>query len=152
MYSIKKIKKVPKKMKFSNICELEKLNSFLMPSRTNGFTICDQIIRNIRIFDVILARPMVIKMVDKKYKKVIAYVTELLISDDDSGDSFRLALTEMEKFRQEIKNKYRAFLEQEELNFMAKQLSMLQKQAKDQFAELQNNLVMRNTNTSGKNR
>ena len=93
---------------------------------------------------------MVVKMVDKKYKRVIAYVTELLISDDDSGEPFRLALTEMEKFRQEIKNKYRVFLEQEELNVMAKQLSVLQKQAKEQFAELQNNLMMQNTN--GKNR
>lgn len=150
MYLIKKIKKVPKKLKFVNICELEKLNNFLMPSRNNGFNICDQLIKNIRIFDVILARPMVVKMVDKKYKRVIAYVTELLISDDDSGEPFRLALTEMEKFRQEIKNKYRVFLEQEELNMMAKQLSVLQKQAKEQFAELQNNLMMQNTN--GKNR
>ena len=150
MYYLKKIKKVPKKMSFSNICELEKLNSFLMPSRSNGFNICDQVIKNIRIFDVILARPMVVKMVDKKYKKVIAYVTELLVSDDESGDPFRLALTEMEKFRQDIKNKYRVFLEQEELNIMAKQLSVLQKQAKNQFDELQNSKMMQNTN--GKNR
>ena len=121
-----------------------------MPSRSNGFNICDQVIKNIRIFDVILARPMVVKMVDKKYKKVIAYVTELLVSDDESGEPFRLALTEMEKFRQEIKNKYRVFLEQEELNIMAKQLSVLQKQAKNQFDELQNSKMMQNTN--GKNR
>lgn len=150
MYSIKKIKKVPKSRKFANICELERLNNFLMPSRNNGFNICEQVIKNIRIFDALLARPMVLKMVDKKYKRVIAYVTELLVSDDDSGDSFRLALTEMEKFRQEIKNKYRVFLEQEELNIMAKQLSVLQKQAKSQFDELQNSLIMQNT--TSKNR
>lgn len=144
------IKHIDKKLSFYNICELEKLTNFLMPSRNNGFNICDQVIKNIRIFDAILARPMVLKMVDKKYKRVIAYVTELLISDDDSGEPFRLALTEMEKFRQEIKNKYRVFLEQEELNMMAKQLSVLQKQAKSQFDELQNSKMMQNSN--GKNR
>ncbi len=150
MYSVKRVKKVPKKMMFSNICELEKLCSFLVPSRNNSFIIDGHNVKNIRIFDVILARPMVVRIVNNKYKKLIAYVTELLISDDDSGDSFRQALTEMEKFRQEIKNKYRVFLEQEELNFMAKQLSALQKQAKSQFDELQNSLMMSNTN--GKNR
>lgn len=150
MYYINKSKKNLKKMSFVNVCEFEKLTSFLMPTKNNGFHICDQLIKNIRIFDAILARPMVVKMVDKKFKKVIAYVTELLVSDDDSGDAFRLALTEMEKFRQEIKNKYRVFLEQEELNIMAKQLSVLQKQAKSQFDELQNSKMMQNSN--GKNR
>ena len=150
MYYLNKKKKVPKKFYFSNIASLEKANSFLMPTRATGFKIADQIIKDIRIFDIVLARPMVVKVVDKKYRKLIAYVTELLISDDDSGEPFRLALTEMEKFRQEIKNKYRVFLEQEELNFMAKQLSALQKEAKVQYDELQNSLRM--TNTSGKNR
>ena len=94
-----------------------------------------------------------IKIVEKKYKKILADVTELLVSDDDSGDSIKLALTRMEKFRQEIKNKYRIFLEKEELNFMAKQLSILQKQAKKQLIELQNYLVLSDNNAkSGKNR
>lgn len=150
MYSVNKTKKVSKKTSFSNICELERLSSFLMPSRTNGFTVDGQLIKDIRVFDALLARPMVVKLVDKKYKKLIVYVTELLVSDDDSGESLRVALTEMEKFRQEIKNKYRVFLEQEELNFMAKQLSVLHKQAKEQFTELQNNLTI--SDSVGKNR
>lgn len=121
-----------------------------MPARANGFTICGQRITDVRIFDVILARPMVTKVVSKKYKKLISLVTELLISDDDTGDSYMLALTEMEKFRQEIKNKYRVFLEQKELNFMAKQLSVLKKQAKNQLLDVQNSMVI--SNTSSKNR
>ena len=77
-------------------------------------------------------------------------LTELLISDDDTGESFRLVLDRIEKFRQEIKNKYRRFLEKKELEIMAKQLSALQKQAKIEFAELQNNLM--NSFEQGKNR
>ena len=59
-------------------------------------------------------------------------------------------LDRIEKFRQEIKNKYRRFLEKKELEIMAKQLSALQKQAKIEFAELQNNLM--NSFEQGKNR
>lgn len=150
MYSVNKKKKFKKTSNFSSVGDLEKLNSFLMPSRQGGFIIVGQTIKSIRIYHVEFSRPMVTRLVDKKYKKLISFVTELLISDDDSGEAFRLALTEMEKFRQEIKNKYRVFLEQEELNLMAKQLSALQLEAKNLFAELQNSFM--HNKSSGKNR
>ena len=153
MYVIEKNKIISSKAKFLNVCDLEKLAYFLLPSKNNVVIICNEKINNLNIFNLILIHPCVIKIVEKKYKKILADVTELLVSDDDSGDSIKLALTRMEKFRQEIKNKYRIFLEKEELNFMAKQLSILQKQAKKQLIELQNYLVLSDNNAkSGKNR
>lgn len=149
MYSVNKKKKIVD-YHFLNVEELKKIHSFLMPSRRGDFIIAEQTIKNIMIFNVDFAKPMVKKVVDKKYKKLIRFVTELLISDDDSGESFRLALNEMEKFRQEIKNKYRVFLEKKELNFMAKQLSALQMEAKNLFTELQNELIA--SKSGGKNK
>ena len=121
-----------------------------MPSSRNGFNICNQKITYINVVDIELAKPIVRKFVSTKYKKLIKTLTELLISDDDSGDTFRLALDKIEKFRMEVKNKYRRFLEQKELEIMAKQLSALQKQAKLEFAELQNNLLSMNEMGKGK--
>ena len=145
MYVIEKNKIISSKAKFLNACDLEKLAYFLLPSKNNVVIICNEKINNLKIFNLILIHPCVIKIVEKKYKKILADVTELLVSDDDSGDSI--------KFRQEIKNKYRIFLKKEELNFMAKQLSILQKQAKKQLIELQNYLVLSDNNAkSGKNR
>ena len=46
----------------------------------------------------------------KKYDKLIKYLTELLVSADDTGDAMREALNQIEKFRLEIKIKYRKFL------------------------------------------
>ena len=126
------------------------LDGFLMPSSRNGFNICNQKITYINVVDIELAKPIVRKFVSTKYKKLIKTLTELLISDDDSGDTFRLALDKIEKFRMEVKNKYRRFLEQKELEIMAKQLSALQKQAKLEFAELQNNLLSMNEMGKGK--
>lgn len=150
MYSISRKKVIMKKWKFKDFESLYNLDGFLMPSSRNGFNICDQKITHINVVDTELAKPLVRKFVSTKYKKLIKTLTELLISDDDSGDTFRLALDKIEKFRMEVKNKYRRFLEQKELEIMAKQLSALQKQAKLEFAELQNNLLSMNEMGKGK--
>ena len=69
---------------------------------------------------------------------------DLLTSDDDTGDSLREALNRIEKFRQEIKNKYRHFLKQQELEAMAKHLKTFQQQANKRFIELQTELYEKN--------
>lgn len=150
MYSISRKKVIKKKWKFKDFESLCNLDGFLMPSSRNGFNICNQKITYINVVDIELAKPIVRKFVSTKYKKLIKTLTELLISDDDSGDTFRLALDKIEKFRMEVKNKYRRFLEKKELEIMAKQLSALQKQAKLEFAELQNNLLSMNEMGKGK--
>ena len=66
----------------------------------------------------------------------IAILTELLISDDDSGESFREALNQIERFKVEIKSRYREYLKQKELEFMSKQLKALQKEATMRLYEL----------------
>ena len=150
MYSISKKKVVKKKWKYQDFDQIKNLDGFLMPSRGNKFRIHEMVVKDILVVDVMLAKGLVREYVDKKYKKLIAELTELLISDDDTGEPFRIALNRNEKIRQEVKNKYRIYLEKKELEIMAKQLSTLQKQAKLEFAELQNSLMI--TNEIGKGR
>ncbi len=130
--------------------DFDKLDSFLVSSRNGCLAVMGQKISTLKIYDVVLARPMVSRIANNKYKKLLMSVTELLISDDDTGDAFRMALNQIEKFRQEVKNKYRMFLERKELNLMAKQLSALQEEAKNRLLELQNSLLM--DDTKGKSR
>lgn len=104
-------------------------------------------IKNIIIYDKKLAHPFAKKQVEKKYKKLMLILPELLISDDEDGESIRQALNQIERFRQIIKNKYRAYLKQQDLEMMSKQLKLLQKEAKNRFIELQNYKMMSNTNT-----
>ncbi len=150
MYSISRKKVIKKKWKYQDFDQIKNLEGFLMPSRGNKFKIQGMVVKDILVVDVMLAKGLVRDYVDKKYRKLIAELTELLISDDDTGEPFRIALNRIEKFRQEVKNKYRIYLEKKELEIMAKQLSALQKQAKLEFAELQNSLMV--TNEIGKGR
>ena len=73
-----------------------------MMTSKKGFTVCEVLVKNLVIMNKNLANGVVTKQVLKKYNKLIPLLTELLISDDDSGDSFREALNHIEKLNIEI--------------------------------------------------
>ena len=131
MYSLLEVKK---KGKVKPKKSIKELSGFMMTSK-KGFTICEVLIKDLEIMNKNLANGVVTKQVLKKYNKLIPLLTELLISDDDSGDSFREALNHIEKFRLEIKNKYREFLKRKELEMMSKQLTLLKKEADRRMLE-----------------
>lgn len=117
------------------------INGFPMGGNNKVFKIQGCKVKSIKISASKLSSPMVTDLVMKKYDKLIAYLTELLIDDDDSGDSMREALNHIEKFRLEIKNKYRDFLKRKELELMSKQLMLLQKEANERLMEIRNSYL-----------
>ncbi len=140
MYTVlKRKKKFSQKYRVNGI-EIFSLDGFLMPTKKGKFVVHGQTIHRVKIINKQLAYPIVYQKVRKKYNRLISLLTELLVSDDSSGDCFREALNQIEKFRLEVKNKYRSYLKRKELEMMSKQLSTLQKQAKIEFLVLQNNL------------
>ena len=139
MYSVVEVKN---KKKMLDKTELMDIDGFLMGSKNKVFKInkCD--IREIKVVNKKLANPLVSKKVFKEYSKLITYLTEVLIDDnDDSGDSIREALNQVERFRVQIKNKYREYLTSKELEKMSKQLKLLQKELTNKFIMMQNNYI-----------
>jgi len=147
MYVVNDKFKIKRKYVVKNISEID---GFSMNSKKKKFIIAGQEISDIKICSKKLAHPLVSDKVLKKYEKLILLLTKLLLSDDDSGEAFNLILNEIEKFRQEIKNKYRYYLEKDELEYMAKQLTIIQKEAKNKYQELY--FGLNNTNKVGKSR
>ena len=146
MYSLLEIKK---KGKVKPKKSIKELSGFMMTSK-KGFTVCEVLVKNLEIMNKNLANGVVTKQVLKKYNKLIPLLTELLISDDDSGDSFREALNHIEKFRLEIKNKYREFLKRKELEMMSKQLTLLKKEADRRMIEIHDAYLAMKTSGKGK--
>ncbi len=124
------------KYKLADKKELTLITGF--PFGKKSHKIAGEEIIGLTIYNKKLANPIVKKQVDKKYKKLIELLTELLVSDDDSGDSIREALNQIEKFRQIIKNKYRDYLTRKDLEVMSKGLSLIQKEAKNKMMEIEN--------------
>lgn len=135
MYSIDD-KKYVNKNKMLDKTELLDIEGFLMGTSGKVYKMKGNSVKDIKVVDKNLANPLVSKQVSKKYDKLIAYLTELLVSDDDSGDAFREALNQIERFRVEIKTKYRKFLKQKELEIMSKQLLTLKKAADERLLEI----------------
>lgn len=117
------------------------LSGFPMGGAKKVFKINGTDIREIKISSTYLASPLATEKVLKKYRELINYLTELFLDDDDSDGAMREALNQIEKFRLEIKNKYRDFLKKKELEMMAKQLSVLQKEAKERLEEIRNSYM-----------
>lgn len=85
----------------------------------------------ININKMILINPSLIeKMIDKKVKRKFKYLINLMAvvcsSDDDSPDGLYLALNEAEKFRNEIFNKYKMYMEKEKVELLEKKLDILE--------------------------
>lgn len=113
-------------------------DGIMMGSKNKTFNINGMKVKDILIVDKLMANSFATCLVSKKYNKLIDKLMLLLTSDDDTGESFREALNIIEKFRLEIKIKYRKFLEKKILKQMALQLKKLQKEAENRFLELQN--------------
>ena len=125
-------------------------NGFVLGSRNKVFQIAGMAVKNIIIYTKHLAAVLVTEKVMTKFQKLIIVLTELLVDDDDSGDSFREALNHIEKFRLEIKNKYREFLKKKELELMSKQLTALKREAENRLLEIQESLLASKSNGKGK--
>lgn len=149
MYSV--VLKYKNKNKLIDKSEIINLKGFMMASKNKIFKINDCQIKAIKVYDKKLANPLVSKKVNKKFTKLINYLTDLLVDDnDDSSESLQEVLNQIEKFRLEIKVKYREYLNQLELEKMSKQLITLQKEAKKRILELQNKYleILNNKNST----
>jgi len=118
--------------------ELMDVDGFLMGSKNKIFKINKSDIREIKVVNKKLANPLVSKKVSKEYEKLIAYLADVLVDDDDTGDTCREALNQIERFRVQIKNKYREYLTNKELEKMSKQLKLLQKELQQKLMIIQN--------------
>ncbi len=85
----------------------------------------------INVDKMILINPTLIeKMVDKKVKRKFNYLINLMsiVCDSDSGDSdgLYLAKNEAEKFRMELLNKYKKYIDEQKFDLLEKKLSILE--------------------------
>lgn len=143
MYAVKREKNS------GEILEWNPFSYFLMSSR-KGFSINGEIIKVINVVDKKLAIGPATKKVMNMYSKLVPLLTELIVSDDASGDSFREALNHIEKFRLEIKIKYRGYLKRKELELMSKQLSTLKKEAEKRLLEIREEMIVSRMSGKGK--
>ena len=138
MFFLNKKKIIKKKINDINL-----IDGFSMGSKNKVFKIASETVKDIIVYNSKLINNLVSKKVITIYNKLIAYLTELILNSDDtdSGSAMREALNQIEKFRLEIKIKYRKYLKKKELEMMSKKLVKMQKIANDRLLEIHNSYV-----------
>jgi len=105
--------------------EYDKINGYNLTSKPTA-----RFEDAINVSRMIIINPSLIeKIVDKKLKKkfdqLITMVTIVCEDNDQSGEGYALALTEVAKFRTELVNKYRQYLEEEKYELILKKIAIL---------------------------
>lgn len=86
--------------------------------------------REIAIYSLDIQKVFISDKVYRKYLKLLKMVNFYLNSDDDTGTAYHEALNEIERFRQLVKNKYRAYLLDKTLKEMSLELKEKKVEAK----------------------
>ena len=76
----------------------------------------------VSIYSLDIQKVFISNKVYKKYLKLLKLVDFYLTSDDDTGTALEEALNEIERFRQLVKNKYKAYLLDKTLKEMSLEL------------------------------
>ncbi|MBQ6134906.1 MAG: hypothetical protein IJI60_01145 [Bacilli bacterium] len=117
------------------------IGGFLVATKRKVFQIQGANVRKIRVVDKDLAHPLVHEVVMRKYQQLISVLAELLVEDDDDGETCREALNQIERFRIQVKNKYRNYVKKQELERMSKKLSKIQKEMQMKLFMIQNSYL-----------
>jgi hypothetical protein len=73
---------------------------------------------------------LVNKKINRRFKDLITNLSSLYDDDDDDGTNLMQALNQIEKFRREIYNKYRNYMNKEIQLMLEKKLSILENEVK----------------------
>ena len=87
-------------------------------------------VNKIVIINPSLANKVAKKKIDIKFKKLVQLLNIIFESDDDTGTAYHQGLDELERLRQELVDKYKKYLEDNEYDTMDKKLGILEHELK----------------------
>ncbi len=115
----------------------DKTITYLEYDKLTGYDITP---KKVKIKDAIDVNKMIIinpsmiektvtKKIDLKFARLLKFINVVFTTEDDSGEGYRQALTEITKLRLEVFVKYREYLKKDQLNMLDKKLNILEREA-----------------------
>ena len=134
---------VTKKIKYTIVNEnnhdsfkdLKITNSYNMASKSKFKDGID--VNKITIVDNELIQKTVDKKINKRFKSLLELIASICESDDDPTSGLNIALTETDKFKREMINKYNRLLEKKEIELINKKIELIEKDLKIRLYEHQ---------------
>lgn len=94
-------------------------------------------VNKIVIINPSLANKVAKKKIDLKFKKLVQLLNVIFETDDETGSAYHQGLDELERLRQELVDKYKKYLEDDQYDTMDKKLGILEHELKVRLFYLQ---------------
>lgn len=110
--------------------EYDKIEGYDMSPKKNA-KIEDAInVNKVVIINPSLANKVAKKKLDIKFRRLVELLNTIFESDDDTGTAYHQGLDEVERLRQELMDKYKKHLSDDEFDVMDKKLGILEHEIK----------------------
>lgn len=89
--------------------------------------------KNIKVESMVIIKPIFIeKVLKKKIKRKLEYYLNYIMNlmDDNDDDNCRMALGEIERFKETIESKYRQYLDDKYIHLLQKKISLMEHEIK----------------------
>ncbi len=133
-----------KKNKYKKYIEINLKDAFKLNKKIgeNNFGV-------IKFYDRRIVSHIIKKIFDNKFKKLLSFIISVEEGDEDPSEGYFIALNELDKFKKELINKYRKYLQKEQLEFLNKKIELLEIELKNKLLSIQiiNNALYNNYNS-----
>jgi len=92
---------------------------------------------NVLIVNDGLIDQYMMKTINRRFKKILEYIASIYEDDDDdTTDALMKALNQTEKFKMELINKDRKYIEKEHIELISKKVKLIEKELQDKIYEM----------------
>ena len=99
--------------------------------------ILDLKLSNVLIVNDDLIDQYMMKRINNRFKKILEYIVSIYEDDDDdSSDSLMKALNQVEKFKMELINRDRKYIEKEHIALISKKIKIIEKELQEKIYEM----------------
>ena len=122
-----------------------------------SYEIDEKEIKDLKLSNVLIVNDALIdqymmKRINNRFKMILEYIARIYEDDeDDTSDSLMKALNQVEKFKMELINRDRKYIEKEHIALISKKVKIIEKELQDKMYEIayrkrQNELFMQMMN------
>ncbi len=109
--------------------DYDKINGYNLKAKKNYNFFDDINVSRVIIINPSFSEKIAKKKMRMKFEKLLTMM-QIVCEDDDTGEGLDIVLDEANKFKMELINKYRKYVEEEELELMYKKIEIVERELK----------------------
>ena len=107
--------------------DYDKIDGYKLSAKKNYNFFDDINVSRVIIINPSFSEKIARRKMNNKFERLLTMM-QVVCEDDDKGEGLDIVLDEAEKFKMELINKYRKFLEAEELELMYKKIEIVERE------------------------